>query len=328
MIDLLISDPIPVVQQHYRGQLASVFASGGGSVELADWSRPVEGLTGAIGKARMLANAAHNVRRQRGERRAVLQAWPSLGLLEARLWTSPHGPRYVMLHDPAPLRRQYGFSERSRRWAAAAPSDRRPTILVANDHAFRVARQALPHHRIEQVVHPVLSTRQDVAKTERPSVLVAGQFKPARDVALLAALGPKLRARGWETTIVGRGWPEVAGWTVHDRFVSELELGELLGRSWVHLLAYREYFQSGIAVRALEMNTPTVGEDTPFLRGVFGAGHPGLVPTGGGAGAYEQALSAIVDGAGPTLDAVHADFFARARTSWEVVQERTFTPGR
>ncbi|MFJ3322434.1 glycosyltransferase [Curtobacterium sp. NPDC086286] len=320
MIDLLFSDPIPVVQHHYQRQLHDVFASGGGSATQAHWSRPVEGFPGALDKARMLANAVHNLRRQRAERRPVLQAWPSLGLLETRLWSSPNGPRYVMLHDPAPLRRQYGHSERSRRWAAAAPAEHRPTVLVSNDHAFAIARQALPHHRIESVLHPMLSTRRHVDKTARPSILVAGQYKPARNVELLAALGPRLRARGWETTIVGRGWPEIEGWTVENRFVAEHELEHLLGRSWVHLLTYRQYFQSGVSLRAVEMGTPTVGEDTDFLRGLFGAGHPGLVATDGDAAAYERAIEAVIDGEGPSLETVQSDYFARCTESWRVVR--------
>ena len=320
MIDLLFCDPIPVVQHHYERELQDVFASAGGSATLAPWSRPVEGMSGALGRARMLANAVHNIRHQRAERRPVMQSWPSLGLLEARLWSSPNGPRYVMLHDPSPLRKQYGHSERSQRWAAAAPEAHRPTILVSNPHAFRIARRALPRHRIEHVLHPILASGRRVKKTARPSILVAGQFKPVRNLDLLAALGPRLRSRGWDTTIVGRGWPDVPGWTVQNRFVEEHELDDLLGSAWVHLLTYRQYFQSGVTVRALEMGTPTVGEDTDFLKDLFGADHSGLVAAGGDAAAYERAIDAAIEGEGPSLESLQADYFVRSRESWRVVR--------
>ncbi|MFJ4220152.1 hypothetical protein [Curtobacterium luteum] len=320
MIDLLFCDPIPLAQRHYERQLQDVFESGGGSATLAEWSRPVEGRTGRLGKTRMLANAVHNIRAQRSETRPVLQSWPSLGLLETRLWSSPHGSRYVMLHDPAPLRPQVGHGPRARSWAAAAPSGHRPVVLVQTAEAHRAARDQLPDHRIEQVLHPILRTQRSVPKTAVPSVIVAGQWKPARDLDLLATLGPLLRDRGWETTIVGRGWPEVDGWSVEDRFVAEDELETMLGRSWVHLLPYTRYFQSGVTVRALEMGTQTVGAATDFLTGLFGSDSPAVVRDGRGAQRYLDALTAVIEGGCPDLVEVQSAFFARARASWEVVR--------
>lgn len=319
MHDILYSDPIPSAQAHYQREVQDVFASAGRSTGLARWSRPAEGGRGVRGKCRMLANAVHNLTCARRAPEPVIQLWPTFGLLEARLWASERAPRYVVLHDPTPLRRQYGHSKRAARWASLASSTSRPTILVHSEAAEIAAATVLPYHRIQHVLHPILSEQRHVDKSERPTVVVAGQFKPARDLGLLAELGARLRPRGWDLRIVGRGWPRVPGWDVEDRFVAESELDDLLGRAWVFLLPYTSYFQSGIAVRALENGTPTVGESTDFLRGLLGSGHPGLVPVGSGADGYETALAAVVSSGTLETHSVFTDYRERSHASWRKI---------
>lgn len=314
---VLYSDPIPSAQAHYQREVQAVFASAGRSARLARWSRAAEGGHGVRGRLLMLRNAVHNIACARRAPETVIQLWPTFGLLEARLWASKRAPRFVILHDPTPLRRQYGHSKRAERWASGASSVSRPTIIVQSEAAEIAASTVLPNHRIERVLHPILSEQRHVDKTERPSVVVAGQFKPARDLGLLAELGTRLRSRGWDLRIVGRGWPQVPGWAVEDRFVAESELDDLLGSAWVFLLPYTTYFQSGVAVRALENGTPTVGESTGFLRGLLGPGHPGLVPAGSGADGYEAALTAMVASGAPRTHSVFTDFRERSQASWK-----------
>lgn len=312
---IVVSDPIPTVQTHYRRELVETLAGSERPVTEAPWSRPVEGLTGPVGKATMLAAGVSNLVRARTSTGPLVQLWPTFGLLEARLWASRRHERYVVLHDPSPLRRQHGFSERSRAWAEHADPRSRPTIIVQSRAALDVARRALPRHRIELVLHPVLAHRRTVAKTPEPSVLVAGQFKPSRDLDLLAALGPRLRSAGWSPRIVGRGWPAVPGWDVDDRFVNETELDDLLGRAWAFLLPYRGYFQSGVAVRALENGTPTIGTDTWFLRQLQGTSDTS-VPAGEGADAYLERLQAVARAGAATTSEAFDDYRDRARASW------------
>jgi len=315
---LLYSDPIPTVQARYRRELAETLAGVGTTASLAHWSRPVEGMPGALGTVRMGLNCLWNTVRARLARQPLLQLWPSLGLLEARGWASRRHARWVLFHDPSPLRRQHGFSDRSRRWARRAPAATRPTLLVQSRAALDVVREALPAHPAVLTMHPILDEQRLVAKTPRPSVVVAGQFKPARDLDLLADLGPRLRRAGWTTTVVGRGWPPVEGWDVDDRFVSEDELDDLLGSAWALLLPYREYFQSGVAVRALENGTPTVGEATPFLADLLPEHEALRVPVGAGAEAYVAALSHVTDDPAP-MQAAFRDYRDRARRSWGTV---------
>ncbi|WP_209561458.1 hypothetical protein [Frigoribacterium sp. PvP032] len=315
---LCYSDPIPTVLTHFRRELAETLAGGGADASRAHWSRPVEGLPGPGGALRMGLNCLYNTTRARLTRGPVLQLWPSLGLLEARGWASRRHPRWVLFHDPTPLRRQHGFSERSRRWARRAPAASRPTLVVLSRAALDVVRRELPAHPAVLTMHPILDEQRLTPKTSRPSVVVAGQYKPARDLELLAQLGPRLRDAGWTTTIVGRGWPPVPGWDVDDRFVPEDELDDLLGAAWALLLPYREYFQSGVAVRALENGTPTVGESTSFLDDLQPAHKRLRVPVGACAEAWLEALSHVTDDPSAAQEAF-VDYRERARKSWGAV---------
>lgn len=315
MTHVLYSDPIPTVQAHYQRELVDTLAGAGLTAALAPWSRPVEGRRGLVGRAAMLASATANLVDARSTDGPLVQLWPTFGLLEARLWGSRPHDRYVVLHDPSPLRRQYGFSERARAWAARADPRSRPTIVVQSEAALTVARRALPRHRVELALHPVLDRQRTVVKTAEPSVLVAGQFKPSRDLGLLAALGPRLRREGWSARIVGRGWPPVPGWDVDDRFVAESELDTLVGRAWAFVLPYHEYYQSGVAVRALENGTPTIGESTWFLRHLQGSDDL-LVAPGAPAEAYVERLAALARGDAPTTPGTFVDYRDRARASW------------
>ena len=70
--------------------------------------------------------------------------------------------------------------------------------------------------------------------------------------------------------VVGRGWPDLPGWNVDSRFVSELELDELVKSSDAIVIPYVRFFQSGIAIRALESNTPVVGRAATSLADLYG----------------------------------------------------------
>ena len=71
-------------------------------------------------------NCLYNTTRARLTRGPVLQLWPSLGLLEARGWASRRHPRWVLFHDPTPLRRQHGFRSAPADGPGARPRRRAP----------------------------------------------------------------------------------------------------------------------------------------------------------------------------------------------------------
>jgi hypothetical protein len=107
--------------------------------------------------------------------------------------------------------------------------------------------------------------------TELRSVYVLGQYKPDRDIELMESVARELPG-DVSLRVAGRGWPEVAGWSVDNRFISEGELETILsGESTVVLVPYRRFFQSGIAMRALENLVPVVGPADSSLAAIFGS---------------------------------------------------------
>jgi hypothetical protein len=100
-----------------------------------------------------------------------------------------------------------------------------------------------------------------------------GQYKRDRNLELLrefAASAPS----DWRLILAGRGWPEITGWKVDSRFLSENELNDRIDQSSVVLIPYRRFYQSGIAVRAIERGVPVVGPTGTALSRLLGANNP------------------------------------------------------
>ena len=268
---LVYSNPLPDALAHYEREFVESLARirvrpVPGQVER------VEGSGGSLDKARMLLNSVRNPQRNRGGSSPAIQLWPSLGLLDARLWASARNRNMVVVHDPLPLRSQVGFSAIARRLANGTPSRKRPVIVSHSDDAMVQVQRILPRFEHRKILHPVLTTQLDQHRSDEATVVVAGQYKPARDLELLAILGPMLRAHGIRCRIFGRGWPEgLAGWEVTSRFLSESEFDAVLGSAWAVLIPYNHYFQSGVALRAMELGTVSVSRETSFARDLMGS---------------------------------------------------------
>ncbi|MFF0284377.1 hypothetical protein ACFYSW_29230 [Rhodococcus aetherivorans] len=116
----------------------------------------------------------------------------------------------------------------------------------------------------------------------------------------------------YDLRIIGRGWPNISGWRVTSRFVSEEELDRALDDSDVVVLPYRQYWQSGIAVRAVERGTSVVGERTEFLSVLMGDEYPGILDDGD---SWAQAIELVVD----RDDQVHAEYKQLVDESWRHV---------
>jgi glycosyltransferase involved in cell wall biosynthesis len=149
-------------------------------------------------------------------------------------------------------------------------------------------------------LHPVLTQpatcdRRVPELSAGETVLVAGQYKPSRDLELLSQLGPKLRTLGLRPRIVGRGWPAIEGWEIEDRFLTEHEFETEIRSAAAIVIPYQKYWQSGVAIQALEQEIPVVGAATAFLRTLFDEDYPGLVRAGSSAAAWLAAISAVVD---------------------------------
>lgn len=320
---ILIANPLPAALAHY---VAAIQATGDrlGHVFEDIGAHPVEGRKGRTGQAAMLANVVRNEIAVRKSTDPVLTAWPSAGLIDAGLAVHGRSSRIVVIHDPVPLRRQVGYGARAGAWADSQAGSRRPLLLTHSPEAEMQVRKLLPHHDVVTALLPLLSAgsppRAHSASFE-PVVLVAGQYKPARDLEVLERIGPVLRRKGFLPRIVGRGWPDVQGWEVDSRFVPEDELDSLLASAAVFFLPYSHYFQSEVSLRALENGTLTVGKRTGFLDGLLGRDAPTVVD-----GDETQAYVAAIDRA-IELDArSRSDLLTAARTradaTWAEALER------
>lgn len=299
--ELAVVNPLPFALRHYTCEVqATLDRLGVGWSALS--TAPAEGMEGILGKVRMLGNSVQNERQARESNSPVLTTWPTLGLLEARLARPVKSSRLIAVHDPDPLRSQVGYGRLARKWASAALPERRPTLLVHSELAFRRVKELLPRHSVVSALHPILAAGRGFERQrDETYVLVAGQYKPARDVELLLRLGPSIRRLGLEPRIIGRGWPPLDGWTIDARFVSEDELDSSIANAAALLLPYSRYFQSGIAVRAVELGTAVVGRRTEFLSGLVGSSYAGLVDSDA-VGDYLDAISMCVS---LTCDSAH-----------------------
>jgi hypothetical protein len=253
-----------------------------------------------------------------------LQLWPSLGLLESLLWRSKQVNSAIIYHDPVPLRRQFGYGGIAHAAVRLSRIGRSPLIVTHSDDADAELTQTFPAHDRVSVSHPILSLQEN-GERDSEEILVAGQFKPVRDLEILGALGPALRKRGFRPRIVGRGWPaDIRGWDVHNLFVAEEDLSERLSIARVVVVPYKRYFQSNIAVRALEMGTVSVTPPTSFARDLFGTDSPAIVQRPDVVEDWLRAIDAVSSGkveAETTFDS----YIERCDISWRAFLNRLGT---
>lgn len=294
---VVLYNPVPVALAHYEAELRAVLEAAGFVVSAVHTQN--EGLTG---QARLRAAVAH-VRRSRellATNDCVITVWPLLGWLELLFARTRAARKYLVIHDPLPLRSRDLTS--GRRVGRFVSSLTRPnvTLVVHSSQARRDALSVLAGRaEIVTIPHPILPVNDRVAAVHAvnsaPTVGVFGQYKTARDLELLAQLGSHLRRHGWSGVVRGRNWPSVPGWDVDSRFLPEDELTEAISSVNAVLVPYERYYQSGIALRAIECGTPVVGRRNPFLEEFLGTQYPGLVD-GQGVVPWLKALDAVQAG--------------------------------
>lgn len=225
---------------------------------------------GKAGHVRSLSNYVSAIWRRR-KAPAILVVWPLLGWLDIVLYrTLCRGRVWIIVHDPMPLRRQFGMGRWSGRLAKAFLGSGVGVICLSQSAVTETSRIVgsahvvlLPHPMLPRVA-PRPSTER-LREEARRNVLVLGQYKPARDLRLLHELGSRLSSSHFRATIAGTGWPEIDGWSYEAGFLTEDEFDAQLDEADVLVLPYSKYFQSGVAVRALERGCAVVGENTDFL---------------------------------------------------------------
>jgi len=141
-------------------------------------------------------------------------------------------------------------------------------------------------------------------------------------MALISGLGKELRGIGLQPVIAGRGWPTVPGWTVDEGFMTEPDMTARLRRARCVLLPYSHYFQSNVAVRALEVGTPVVGHRHPFLEGLLGAEYPGYVEHGSDPTGWARAIERSIAIPPGSLAEPLGVYERRAIQSWSTFLRR------
>lgn len=275
-----IINPLGAALLHYENELRSVLRETGHTVSSTRFLEP-----SASGQHRLkwLGKYLSTLLRARfsgsESKPRIIVAWPVLGYLDVAL-VGLLGLRNVavVLHDPVPLVRSVGYSNRARRFASIF---RKRVRIIAHS---RKAREAIDsddlRFNIDVLPHPILDpvSKGNLGQPAAPIVRVLGQYKADRDIQALRALGEDL-PRTVTLEVYGRGWPAVDGWRVVDGFVDEERLDELLADSSAVLIPYKKFFQSGIAVRALEAGTPFVGPRDSVLAEMVGDASALLVDT-------------------------------------------------
>lgn len=240
----------------------------------------------------------------------TISIWPGLGWADGLICHRSSSPLFSIMHDPEPIRPQAFMGPAVGRIAGKLNS--------ANwiCHTEIAARSAQKIARVDAAValHPILT--QKVSKTrikthERRTIAVIGQYKPTRDISILESIAAQANGE-FSLRIVGRGWPRVKGWKTESRFVEEEELDNILDTTDVVLIPYRKYWQSGIAVRAVERGTAVVGESTEFLKMLLGTGYPGLVESG----TTQSWVDAIERTTSYDQRAIHSTYQAAVDSSW------------
>lgn len=312
---LAIANPLPLALRHFSDEIEYILRAAKvdsrGTLSIS-----TEGRTG-VRRVFALVRYASRLLSTRGD---LILVWPLVGYLDVLIASLRRGRTHLIIHDPLPLRRQVGLGRRSA-WLARSllkSARSRVSIVVLSESArievataLAVEPRVLPHPTLPQL------TARGVSEIDREfDVLVLGQNKDARDLDILLAIGEELERRGLKGLVAGRGWPNMPGWRCDSRFLSESEFEGYLRKSKVLILPYVHYFQSGVAIRAVECGTPVVGLDHPFLRELLGSGYAGFVPAEGSAVDWVDACERA---ARVELGARSEEYLSRCVSAWSAL---------
>lgn len=293
-------NPLPSALHHYEREIEHTFSmlrlTPPTVVQLhaegVSGRRKVTALVRHILTARKLATSGKN----------VLVLWPLLGWWEILLWSSPASRVNIVVHDPRPLRRQIGLGKTAARVARVVPTRISPVTIFHSRRARDHAVEDIGNIRFAVVPHPVKPCLADDDGKSNGTRAVAdsairvgvfGQWKPARDIQLLAELSPMLAEHRMVGQIAGRGWPEIDGWDVTSEFLPEADVSNRIQGVQVVLIPYLDYYQSGIAIRSVELGTHLVGVRNDFLESLLGSNYPGLLEPSASVGDWMQAIRAV-----------------------------------
>jgi hypothetical protein len=169
--------------------------------------------------------------------------------------------------------------------------------------------------QVFEVLLPMLEPRHAQLSTgEQHTIRVLGQYKVDRDLASLQRIAANAPPE-WRLEIIGRGWPQIDGWDVRSEFVPEESFDELIYTSHAVLIPYARFFQSDVAVRALEWGVPVVGPFASSLQSALGKDSHWLVRDGD----WVRSVAAAVDESRDQAYAKARDLYDRVISDWSRV---------
>lgn len=273
--EIAIVNPLGGALSHYTKALATLLRASGARVLVLSIDEPS---VSGRGRARWLLGYLDLLLKAGSfgygsGRTQTLVTWPVMGFLDLLLVRAISGKSSaIVYHDPKPLVRSIGNGRAVARLASLFPS--RPRVVVHSTAAADAMHELGLGADLDILAHPMLppatSGAESKSSGERPVIRVLGQFKQDRDLEVLRNLATQFSSE-CDLEIVGRGWPAVNGWNVDSRFVAEQELDELVRSSDAIVIPYKRFYQSGIAIRALEAGTPIVGRAATSLADLYGA---------------------------------------------------------
>jgi GT2 family glycosyltransferase len=267
-----VVNPLGGALARYERELLDNLTAGGVEYEVFSTLEPSVGHKSRARWVRdylsVLSEAARSAGRRHNGR--VLVVWPVLGYFDVLILALYSKRAWIVMHDPRPLVRAIGYGKLP--LTVARIFRGRVGLIVHSERAAAVVRNDAPSMKLTTLAHPILAPESSLfSAPSPPTVQVFGQFKPDRDVNALLEIARKLEGRA-SFTIDGRGWPNIAGWTVVNRFVPEDEVDQLIDRSSVVVIPYKSFFQSGVAIRCLERGVPFVGPGDSSLADLLGDG--------------------------------------------------------
>ncbi|MDF2916823.1 MAG: hypothetical protein K0S70_1040 [Microbacterium sp.] len=309
-----VVNPLSAALSHYVSELGDIADLNGSRLRLFAFPEPS---ASGEGRVKWLLRYVVTLRRAMRVTRArnVIVTWPVIGYLDIVVAGLLGRGASIVFHDPTPLVRARGYSAMSRELASRFGGRVR---LVTHGTSALAEVQAAVRAPAVLVPHPIRASRSISARStpvRRPlRVSVLGQYKPDRDTDLLVWLAEQL-GPGIELHIIGRGWPDINGWTVDSRFVSESEFEQAIRDATVILVPYRRFYQSGVAIRALENNVPVVGPQDSVLADMFGVDSPMLAT--GTRESWLEAITYAMQADAMQIDALRSTYTEKSRRGWE-----------
>lgn len=278
-LQLRIYNPLPETLAHYESQLLDMLRAAGVELITHVAATSVERSNGLREKAkRTLRTMQERLKLAFGARGgAILVLWPVFGYFDALTWilAARRMDVFLVVHDPTPLRHQYGHAQIARilfrhlvRIGVVTPICHTRHAAEALEEKTGVVATVVPHPI--RVGEPLPGTRNN-------TVCVLGQYKQARALEPLVAIASAPANAGVEFEIHGRGWPDVAGWDVDSSYISDEAFAQLLDWSAAIIIPYTHFYQSNVASRCLEASVPIVAPAHPHIIELYGEDWPGIV---------------------------------------------------